>query len=351
LSKADDIFWRQFGSILAGLTLFGIVMFFLARIIAGDAFERQSNAPSAVLERIAPVATVRVGDPAATVAPPAPAVAPPETAQVAAAGEGESFYNGGCSACHATGAAGAPKLDDQAAWAPRVEQGVDALVGSVLKGKGAMPPKGASPNLSDSQIRAAVEYMLSQVVGDSGAAAGGASAVAATTQAVEGAAPAAGDMAKATVGTAAAAVEQTTAAVATASGDTAAAGDMAKATVGTAAAVVEQTTAAAVEQTTAAAAGGDEAAGGDAAAGQPGDAVYKRGCMACHATGAANAPKLTDKAAWETRAGSGFATLVQSALKGKGAMPPKGGQAGLGEADIRNAVRYMLEQAGVEAGG
>jgi cytochrome c5 len=341
LSKADDIFWRQFGSILAGLTLFGIVMFFLARIIAGDAFERQSNAPSAVLERIAPVATVRVGDPAATVAPPAPAVAPPETAQVAAAGEGESFYNGGCSACHATGAAGAPKLDDQAAWAPRVEQGVDALVGSVLKGKGAMPPKGASPNLSDSQIRAAVEYMLSQVAGDSGAAAGAASAVAATTQAVEGAAPAAGDMAKA--GAAAAAVEQTTAAVATASGDTAAAGDMAKATVGTAAA--------AVEQTTAAAAGGDEAAGGDAAAGQPGDAVYKRGCMACHATGAANAPKLTDKAAWETRAGSGFATLVQSALKGKGAMPPKGGQAGLGEADIRNAVRYMLEQAGVEAGG
>jgi cytochrome c5 len=88
-----------------------------------------------------------------------------------------------------------------------------------------------------------------------------------------------------------------------------------------------------------------------AAAGKPGDQVYNMGCVACHATGAANAPKLDDQAAWETRAANGFDALVASVLNGKNAMPPKGGVPTLSEADIQNAVRYMLEQAGVEAGG
>jgi cytochrome c5 len=75
------------------------------------------------------------------------------------------------------------------------------------------------------------------------------------------------------------------------------------------------------------------------------------GCVACHATGAANAPKLDDKAAWEPRAATGFAALMNSVTKGKGAMPPRGGLASLSDADVENAVRYMLKEAGVEAGG
>jgi cytochrome c5 len=75
------------------------------------------------------------------------------------------------------------------------------------------------------------------------------------------------------------------------------------------------------------------------------------GCVACHATGAANAPKLTDKAAWEARAGNGIAALKQSVINGKGAMPPRAGLTSLSDADIENAVRYMLKEAGVEAGG
>jgi cytochrome c5 len=58
--------------------------------------------------------------------------------------------------------AGSPKLGDKAAWAPRLEQGMDQLVQSVLKGKGAMPPKGGNSALSDAQVRAAVEFMTSQ---------------------------------------------------------------------------------------------------------------------------------------------------------------------------------------------
>ena len=67
-----------------------------------------------------------------------------------------------CMACHATGVAGAPKLGDKAAWAPRIKQGMDTLVQSALKGKGAMPPKGGNASLSDADVRAAIEFMVSQ---------------------------------------------------------------------------------------------------------------------------------------------------------------------------------------------
>ncbi len=61
-------------------------------------------------------------------------------------------------ACHAAGVAGAPKFGDKAAWAPRLGAGVDGLTASVIKGKGAMPPKGGS-GASDAEIKAAVEFM------------------------------------------------------------------------------------------------------------------------------------------------------------------------------------------------
>ena len=63
-------------------------------------------------------------------------------------------------ACHAAGVAGAPKLGDKAAWAPRIQTGTDALYASAIKGKGAMPPKGGSA-ASDADIHAAVDYMVS----------------------------------------------------------------------------------------------------------------------------------------------------------------------------------------------
>ena len=79
-----------------------------------------------------------------------------------AAGAGEALYKQACTVCHAAGIAGAPKSGDKAAWGPRVGSGVDALTASVLKGKGAMPPRGGSA-ASDAEIKAAVEYMLAQL--------------------------------------------------------------------------------------------------------------------------------------------------------------------------------------------
>lgn len=74
---------------------------------------------------------------------------------------GEQVFQAQCSACHATGAAGAPKLGDAAAWAPRVKGGVEALLTSALKGKGNMGAQGGG-DFSDFEIKRAVVYMANQ---------------------------------------------------------------------------------------------------------------------------------------------------------------------------------------------
>lgn len=79
-------------------------------------------------------------------------------------------------------------------------------------------------------------------------------------------------------------------------------------------------------------------------------AIYEATCATCHATGVANAPKLSDAAEWQRRLQrGGLAALVDAALKGRGAMPAKGGNASLADADVRATVQYMLRVAGVAA--
>ena len=111
----------------------------------------------------AAVPAAAVATPAAAL-PAAPVVAAVAAAPVAAvkvaANAGETLYKQACSACHVAGVAGSPKFGDKVAWAPRIKTGIDAMTASVIKGKGAMPPKGGSA-ASDADIRAAVEYMAS----------------------------------------------------------------------------------------------------------------------------------------------------------------------------------------------
>ena len=92
----------------------------------------------------------------APAAAPAPAPAPAPVAENTA---GKSVYGKTCAMCHAAGVAGAPKLGDKAAWAPRIQTGMDALYASVVQGKGAMPPRGGSA-ASEADIHAAVDYMV-----------------------------------------------------------------------------------------------------------------------------------------------------------------------------------------------
>ncbi len=76
------------------------------------------------------------------------------------AAEGKDVYNQNCAMCHVPGLANAPKFGDKAAWAPRLEAGREALLNSVLKGKGAMPAKAGNPKLSDADAAAALDFIL-----------------------------------------------------------------------------------------------------------------------------------------------------------------------------------------------
>lgn len=75
---------------------------------------------------------------------------------------GEEIAKAVCLTCHAAGVAGAPRTGDKAAWAPRISGGLQKLTAAVVKGKGAMPPKGGDASLSDIEVARAVAYMANQ---------------------------------------------------------------------------------------------------------------------------------------------------------------------------------------------
>jgi cytochrome c5 len=146
----------------------------LTQLITSGGDTSKSNpamSDEAVARRIRPVGDVMVDPsqpaaaapaPAQVAAAPAPAAAPAAAAS-ADAGKGKPVYDSACTACHTVGVAGAPKLGDKTAWAPRVKSGMDALYASALKGKNAMPPKGGNMALADADVKAAVDYMVGAV--------------------------------------------------------------------------------------------------------------------------------------------------------------------------------------------
>ena len=150
--------------ILVGVTI-GLII--IARIIAANT-SVANRAEDAVYqrqveERIQPVARVAIaGQDNSSLAPPAAAAAVAATAAVDLTGE--QVYNQACVACHGAGVAGAPKLGDKAAWAPRIAQGMDTLHTHALQGyqgkAGYMPPKGGRTDLSDQSILNGVDYII-----------------------------------------------------------------------------------------------------------------------------------------------------------------------------------------------
>lgn len=101
-----------------------------------------------IVKRIKPVGSVHVAGAAA--------------ANAAAAGprSGADIYNSSCIACHGAGVLGAPKLQDAAGWAPRMEQGFDTVLANAINGINAMPPMGTCGDCSNDDIKAAIEYMI-----------------------------------------------------------------------------------------------------------------------------------------------------------------------------------------------
>jgi len=108
---------------------------------------KPKDSDDAVAARIQPVARVQLA----------------ASAPKAAAGDrsGDAIYKTYCAACHDTGAAGAPKLGDKAAWAPRIGVGLDVLVKTAKAGKNAMPPKGGS-DATDEELTRAVVFMTNR---------------------------------------------------------------------------------------------------------------------------------------------------------------------------------------------
>jgi len=235
-------------------------------------------AAAAIAKRIQPVGRVEVRD----------------ASDIASLKNGEQVFAAQCTACHTAGVAGAPKLGDLQAWGPRIATGYDALLHSALAGKGAMGPQGGG-DFTDLEIGRAVVYMANKA---------GAKLEEPKT------APATTSTAKVNEG-----------------GDAAAAAAVAAAK--TAMAGV-QSTAANVTATAAPAA---------AATGTV-PALFTQACQVCHAAGVAGAPKVGDKAAWAPRLAQGIDGLTASVIKGKGAMPPKGGTTA-SEGEIKAVVTYM----------
>lgn len=220
------------------------------------------------------------------------------------------IYENTCAACHDTGSAGAPVLGETGEWEERVEQDFDTLVEHVIDGLGAMPPRGGDDSLSDDEIRWTVAYMMDDMDFD-----------------LDGVASALEDEEEALAGD----------------------GDSAEEEV--------------AEDGDEAAEDGDEAADADEEADdgaeaedvamddldpEAGQQTYDNACASCHDTGAANAPEINDKAAWEPRLEKGLATLIEHAIEGfqgdAGFMPPRGGQSDLSDEEVENAVGYIVQQ-------
>jgi len=132
---------------LVPILLIVLVSQFVVNIRSVDK-DSPAMAYEAVAKRLKPVGTLAFAD----------------SADAAAQGprSGEEIYKTTCSACHASGAAGAPKLGDKGGWAARLAKGQKALVASAIKGLNAMPPRGGVPGLSDLEMERVVVYIANQ---------------------------------------------------------------------------------------------------------------------------------------------------------------------------------------------
>lgn len=255
-----------------------IIILLVKLVTTGDQVGAGSDTlgPEATQKRIAPVAKLDLVD-----------ASGPKVFKT-----GAQVYKAVCAGCHDSGAAGAPKFADAAAWAGPNATGLQSMIASVIKGKGAMPAKGGNPALDDFEIARSVVYMANS--------AGGKFAEPAEPKPAE--APAA-----------------------------------------PAAAPAAPTPAPAVMAAPAIAAAAPAAPA--PATNDVGEKLYKQACAACHVAGVAGAPKFGDKTAWAPRIATGMDAMVAAVISGKGIMPPKGGAAGASDADLRAATQYMVDAA------
>jgi cytochrome c5 len=171
VTKTDAAFLKHFAMLIGFLVVVALLLGGLAlAIYAKNPPPQNPDKDKQVQARIAPVGAVYAGDTGrAAMQQAQEAAAKAAASQVAYGGttDGKTIFGNLCHSCHETGAGGAPKISDKAAWAPRVAQGLDTLVKHAIEGftgkSGVMPPKGGNPALTDAQVKATVEWMVDQV--------------------------------------------------------------------------------------------------------------------------------------------------------------------------------------------
>ena len=151
----DKAFVTSFAGVIGVLVAFTATIIGIGIYLASSGGVDQVALEKSVQERITPIGTV-ITDPSALLK--ASAAAPH------AAMSGEQVGSSVCSACHGSGVLGAPKIGDKAAWGARLKAdgGVDGLLASASKGKGSMPARGGNPDLSNDELKAAIQQMLKQ---------------------------------------------------------------------------------------------------------------------------------------------------------------------------------------------
>lgn len=171
---------------------------------------------------------------------------------------GKEVVESTCAKCHASGANGAPKIGDKAAWSKLSSQSLSSLTAVVLKGIRQMPPHGGNMKLTDTEIKRAVTYMVNQSGGH----------------------------------------------------------------------WVEPVSKQKPGQRT-------------------GEQIVKMRCSKCHETGKGGAPKIGDRDAWIPRMKDGLDATVRSAINGHGGMQARGGMPDLTDAEMKEAVTYMINKGRV----
>ena len=136
-----QLVWAVVASFLVPIVAIILLVNFVNLDNKPSAGSGEALAAESVAKRLQRVGSVELRDPATAVVR-----------------TGEQVFQGACGACHTAGAAGAPKVGDEAAWAPRLKTGYEAMLNSALKGKGAMGAQGGG-DYSDFEVGRAVVYM------------------------------------------------------------------------------------------------------------------------------------------------------------------------------------------------
>ncbi len=179
--EQDQVFFRNFSLVVGAIAVMMVVFFIVAQFAGNDDEADAKMRAAQVAELTKPVGKVTaVGDEVVEEAPPAT----PPAGDASGGHPGQAVYDGLCVNCHGIPAMAAmiPQTGDAAAWETRIEKGIDTLYENAINGftgdMGMMPGKGGNPNLSDDEVKAAVDYMVSQLesgdtaAADTGAASG-----------------------------------------------------------------------------------------------------------------------------------------------------------------------------------